>query len=113
MSTLNKVSWRFRNRVVQGTSIVDQQAVTTVIEVGVTYSIKLYKKTSSGGSFALVAEKSGMTDSTIYINPVPDQTGTTLIADFSNAVAIRIELYAVLNSFESLQKHVIDVDIVV
>ena len=113
VSALNKVSWRFRNRVVQGTSIVDQQAVTTVIEVGVTYSIKLYKKTSSGGSFALVAEKSGMTDSTIYINPVPDQTGTTLIADFSNAVAIRIELYAVLNSFESLQKHVIDVDILV
>lgn len=110
VTTLNKVSWRYRNRVTQGTSIIDQQAATTAIEAGVTYSIKLYKKTSSG-SFTQIAEKSGMTDSTIYINPA-EQTGTTLIADFSNAVAIRIELYAVLNGLESLQKHVIDVDIV-
>lgn len=113
VNALTKVSWHYRNRIAQGASIVDQQAVTTAIEAGVTYSIKLYKKTASGGSFSLVAEKSGMTDSTVHINPAPEQTGTTLIADFSNAVAIRIELYAVLNSLESLQKHVIDVDIVV
>lgn len=113
VSALTKVSWRYRNRIAQGASIVDQQAVTTAIEADVTYSIKLYKKTASGGSLSLVAEKSGMTDSTVYINPTPEQTGTTLTADFSNAIAIRIELYAVLNSLESLQKHVIDVDIVV
>ena len=113
LSALTKVSWRYRNRVTQGTTIVDQQAAASALEAGVTYYIKLYKKTSSGGAFTQVAEKSGMADSTIYINPAPEQTGTTLTADFTDAIAIRVELYAVLNSLESLQKHVIDVDIVV
>lgn len=111
LSALTKVSWRYRNRVTQGTTIVDQLAAASALESGVTYYIKLYKKTSSGGSFTQIAEKSGMTDSTIYINPAPEQTGTTLTADFSSAVAIRVELFAVLNSLESLQKHVIDVTI--
>jgi hypothetical protein len=112
LSTLTKVSWRYRNRVTQGTTIMDQVAAASALESGVTYSIKLYKKTSTGGSFTQIAEKSGLTDSTVYINPAPEQTGTTLTADFSSAIAIRVELYAVLNSLESLQKHVIDVDIV-
>lgn len=35
VSTLNKVSWRFRNRVAQGASIVDQLADTSALSLGV------------------------------------------------------------------------------
>lgn len=107
IAALNKVSWKHRNRITQGTSIVDQSAATTTRETDVTYSIKLYKKITPAGAFTLVAEQHGMTATEILINPTPPTTG--LDADLSNAVEVRIELYAVLNSLQSLQQHSVDV----
>lgn len=107
IAALNKVSWKHRNRITQGTNIVDQSAATTTRETDVTYSIKLYKKITPAGAFTLVAEQHGMTATEILINPTPPTTG--LDADLSNAVEVRIELYAVLNSLQSLQQHSVDV----
>lgn len=109
---LKNISWLGRNKISQHTDILDQTAPHEEPETGTTISIIISKKTNVNGSYQRVVQKDGITGFSLDIvkeNPSNDET--KLVANLENAVMIKVELWAVKNGLDSLQRHNVEFEI--
>ena len=107
-ATLSKVSWSHRNRITQGTNVLNQLAASQSLETNSSYIVKVYKRSTLTGAWQLIGTKEDIAVTQLFINSSDPMQEPSLSVDLTNAVMLRVEIYAKLGALESLQKHVID-----
>lgn len=111
INELKTITWSGRNKISQNTDILDQTAPHQVAEDGTTFSLIISKKTSANGAYQVVAEKHGVTDYQLEIITTGTATDGQLVANLENAVMVKVELWAVKDGLDSLQRHNVEFEI--
>ena len=107
-AALSKVSWAHRNRITQGSNVLDQLAASQTLEANVSYVVKIYRRSTLTGTWQLMGTKEDIAVNHLFINSTDPLQEPSLTVNLSGAVMLRVEIYSKLGALESLQKHVID-----
>lgn len=111
INELKNITWSGRNKISQNTTILDQTAPHQIAEDSTTFSLIISKKTSANGAYQVVAQKHGMTSYQLDIIKTGTATDGQLVANLENAVMVKVELWAVKDGLDSLQRHNVEFEI--